>query len=80
MRAQTFFRPPIGAEDYQLVSTSGHPKVHDDFEKLFDSHLGDPDTSIQAALRRQYPELNITVTDPYNSKALHLYRYQFTEC
>ena len=68
MRVQTNIIKPMGVEDYQLVSTSGRHKVHDDYEKLFDTHLSDPDTFIQAALRRQYPELNLTVTSAYSSK------------
>ena len=54
------------AEDFTLVNTSSHHKVFDDYEQIYSSHLGDPDTSIQAALRRQYPELSLTVTSAGN--------------
>ena len=53
-------------EDFTLVNATSHRKVFDDYEELFSAHLANPDTSIRAALRRQYPELNITVTSPYN--------------
>lgn len=58
------------SEDFTLVNATSHHKVFDDYEELFSAHLGNPDTSMRAALRRQYPELNVTVTTPYNGDCL----------
>ncbi|KAL9104923.1 MAG: hypothetical protein Q9163_000168 [Psora crenata] len=60
-------------DDFTLVNTSSHHKVYEDYERLHDAHIADPDTSFQAVLRRQYPELSLTVTDTGNGDSeLHL--------
>lgn len=54
------------SNDFTLVDVSSKPHLYDDYKKLYGAQLGDPDVSIQAALRRQYPELSLTVTAPGN--------------
>ena len=58
------------AEAFQLV-TSSHHKVFDDYEDLHSAHGFDSNTSLQAALRRQYPDLAITVTIATNGILPH---------
>lgn len=51
------------SETFELVTTSiSHHRVYDDYERLNDGHDPDLDTSLQKALRQQYPELALTVT------------------
>lgn len=50
------------SEPFALITTSSHRKVFDDYEELNSGHGYDADTSLQAALRRQYPDLALTVT------------------
>lgn len=52
--------------DFQLVTTSSHHKIFDDYEELNSGHGYDADTTIQAALRRQYPGLALTVVSRSN--------------
>lgn len=52
--------------DFQLVTTFSHHKIFDDYEELNSAHGYDADTTIQAALRRQYPGLSMTVTPSGN--------------
>jgi len=47
--------------EYQLVTTSSHHKIFDDYEEVNSGHAYDPDTTLQAAFRRQYPGLALTV-------------------
>ena len=49
-------------EDFTLVNTSSRHRIFDDWERLHNSHVADTDTSLQAYLRGQYPELSLTVT------------------
>lgn len=49
------------SEAFTLVSSSWH-KVYDDYEGIGSGHYADVDTSLQKALRQQYPELALTVT------------------
>ena len=72
MRTEGTSSAAAGADDYQLVTTTSHHKIHDDYEEIYSGHLGDPNTSLQAAFRRQYPELNLTVTSPYAGEAYPL--------
>lgn len=49
------------SEAFTVVMSSSHQKVFDDYEKVNAGCAYDLNTSIQAALRHQYPELNLTV-------------------
>lgn len=52
----------MDSEAYMLVTTTNH---HQNFEDYVDANSGKAynlDVSLQAALRRQYPELALTVT------------------
>ena len=60
------------SEDFMLVNASHHHKVYDDYERMNNAHLADADTSLQAALRHQYPELSLTVTSANNGNLLPL--------
>ena len=55
------------SEPFALITTSSHHKVFDDYEELNSGHGYDANTSLQAALRRQYPGLALTVTLASNS-------------
>ena len=57
-------------DTFQLVTTSSHHKVFDDFEELHSSHGFDQDTSMQKALRSQYPGLALTVTTANNGSSI----------
>ncbi len=46
--------------------TSSHQKVYDGYEEIHSAHAFDLNTSIQAARRRQYPGLNLTVVQAKN--------------
>ena len=52
------------SESFTLVtsSASSHHKVFDDWEAINGAVGFNPDTSLQAAFRRQYPGLALTVT------------------
>ncbi len=52
--------------EFQLVTTFSHHKIFDEYEELNSGHGYDADTTIQAALRRQYPGLSMTVTPAGN--------------
>ncbi len=58
------------SEAFQLVTTSSHHKIFDDYEELRSGHAFDQDTSLQKALRGQYPELALTVTSASNGTTL----------
>ena len=47
-------------------SASSHRKVFEDWEAINDAVGFNPDTSLQAALYRQYPDLALTVTTNAN--------------
>ena len=50
------------ADDFTLVSTSSNHRLYDDFEEINSAKVSGLHTSILAALRKEYPELCITVT------------------
>lgn len=50
------------SEAFTLVTSSSHQKLYDDYGELQSAHLADPATFITTALRRQYPELCLTIT------------------
>lgn len=52
--------------DFTLVTTSSHHKVFNDFETINSATGFNPDTSLQAALRRHNPDLALTVTTSSN--------------
>lgn len=54
------------AEEFTMVTSSSHQKVYDDYEEVNSGHAYDLDTSIRAALRRLFPELNLTVAPAQN--------------
>ena len=53
-------------ESFTLVPSSDHHKLSDDWKAINGGIGFSPDTSIQAALRRQYPDLALTVTTSGN--------------
>lgn len=57
------------SEAFTVVRSSSYPRIYDDYEEIHSGHAYDLNTSIQAALRHQYPELNLTVA-PENSVPL----------
>ncbi|MCJ1461434.1 hypothetical protein MMC07_000031 [Pseudocyphellaria aurata] len=54
------------SEAFTIVMSSSHQKVYDDYESIHSGRAYDLNTSILAALRRQYPELNLTVAPAKN--------------
>lgn len=54
------------SEAFTLVTSSSHQRAYDDYEDIKSAHGYDLNTSIQAALKRQYPKLNLTVVDANN--------------
>lgn len=60
------------SEAFSLITTSSHHKVFDDYEELNSGHGYDANTSLQAALRRQYPGLAVTATLTSNGTILPL--------
>ncbi len=57
-------------EAFTLVTSSSHHKLYDDYEELYSGHAYEGLTFIIAALRRQYPELCLTVTSAYSPALL----------
>ena len=49
-------------EAFTLVTRSSHHKLSNSYEELYNGHAHEPVTFLIAALRRQYPELCLTVT------------------
>ena len=60
------------AEAFTLVTTSSHHKIYDDYEEIGSGRYADLDTTLQKALRQQYPGLALTVTIAGNGLSLHL--------
>ena len=58
------------SETFTLVTSSSHQKIYDDYEEINSGHAYDLDTSVRAALRRQYSELNLTVVSDKNVQLL----------
>lgn len=48
--------------EYTLVTSSSHHKLSDDWIDINGAVGFNPDTALQAALRRQNPDLALTVT------------------
>lgn len=66
------------SESYTFISSSSRPKVFDDWEGINGATGLNPSTSFEAALRRHYHDLAVTVTtsnngtfstNPMNSKS-----------
>ena len=55
-------------DDFTVVNAWKDAHIFDDYKKLYSAHSSDPDTYLQAALRRQYPDLSLTVTSVGNGK------------
>ncbi|KAL8824754.1 MAG: hypothetical protein Q9191_004840 [Dirinaria sp. TL-2023a] len=51
-----------GNEEFTLVSTSSDHRLYDDYEDITSGKLASLHTSLLAALRREYPDLCVTVT------------------
>ncbi|KAG8528902.1 uncharacterized protein KY384_006591 [Bacidia gigantensis] len=49
-------------DGFTLIDTDSLHQVLDDYEDVYSGRIGDPDTYLQRALRKQYPELSLTVT------------------
>ena len=60
----------LDSEAYTLVTASSHHQNYDDYVDVKSGKGYDLNVSIQAALRRQYPELALTVTPAYNGMLL----------
>ena len=55
------------SEAFELVAAPNDDhKVFVDYEGIHSAHGFDPDTSLQAAFRKKYPELALTVTSSNN--------------
>lgn len=54
------------SEAFTVITSSSHHNVFEDYEEINSAHGFNLNTAIQAALRRQYPELNLTVTTAKN--------------
>lgn len=59
-------------EAFLLIGSSTESKIYEEYEKIKSAPAYDLNTTIQAALRRQYPELNLTVTP---EKSVNLLRF-----
>lgn len=57
-------------EAFTLVTRSSHTKLYDDYEELYSGHAYEGLTFLIAAIRRQYPELCLTVTNTYSPALL----------
>ena len=58
------------SEAFTLVTSSSHRKAYDDYEDVKSAHAYELNTSIQAALKRHYPDLNLTVLPDSNAPLL----------
>ena len=56
------------SDTFTLVTASSHHQIFDDYVNINAGKVYNPHTYLQAALRRQYPELALTVTVANNSK------------
>ena len=54
------------SEAFTLVSTSSHHQIFDDYVDINSGKVYNPQTYLEAALRRQYSELALTVTTAGN--------------
>lgn len=54
------------SEPYTLISSSSRPKAFDDWEAINGATGFNPSTSFEAALRRHYHDLAVTVTTSSN--------------
>lgn len=50
------------SEAFTLVTASNKHRIYDDYEEVSSGHFASLDTTLQKALRQQYPELSLTVT------------------
>ncbi|KAL8946048.1 MAG: hypothetical protein Q9222_007499, partial [Ikaeria aurantiellina] len=57
-------------ETFTLVNETGQHKVYDDYDKLSNGHLTDPQTYLTAVFRKEYPELAVTCTYASNPALL----------
>lgn len=62
----------LDSEAYTLVTRSSHHQNYDDYVDANSGKAYDLNVYLQAALRRQYPELALTVTNTRNGKSHHL--------
>jgi hypothetical protein len=54
------------SQEFTVITSSSHRNTYEEYEEINSDHAYDFYTSIQAALRRQYPELNLTIVPGYN--------------
>ena len=52
----------MDSEAYMLVTTASHRQNYEDYVDVKSGKIYDLNVYLQAALRRQYPELALTVT------------------
>lgn len=67
------------SETYTLVTSSSHHQGYDDFVDAKSGKSYDLNVYLQAALRRQYPELALTVTVASNG-SLPLPQFLTSDC
>ena len=63
------------SEAFTLVSTSSHHQILDDYVDINSGKVYNPHTYLQAALRRQYSELALTVTNARNGMSRYAFYY-----
>ena len=54
------------SEEFTVITSSNHPQIFGDWVGINGAAGFNPDTALQAALRRQYPGLALTVTTNSN--------------
>ena len=54
------------SEGFTVVTSSNHPQIYSDWVGINGAAGFSPDIALQAALRRQYPGLALTVTTSNN--------------
>lgn len=64
------------SEPFTLVSTSSQHRVFDDYLDINSGKVYNPHTYLEGALRRQYPELALTVTVSNNGMSLYAFYLQ----
>lgn len=60
----------MDSEAYMLVTNSSHHQNYEDYVEVNSGRSYDLNVYLQAALRRQYPELALTVTLTSNGMSL----------
>ena len=71
-REDTMASQHIDIDDFAVVSSWKDGQIYASYKKLHDAHVPDVDTSLQAALRSQWPELCLTSCYASNGDYLNL--------